>query len=52
MKTLKEKIPNSADRLIVNFYFEFDDPELLEVGEIMAGRLRLDFNFNEYTLDD
>jgi len=52
LKLLREKIPSSSDTLIVNFYFEFDDPELLEVGEIMAGRLKLDFNFTEYSLDD
>jgi hypothetical protein len=32
----------------VNFYFEFDDPELLELGEIMEGRLGIKFNFIEY----
>ena len=37
-------------QLVVNWYFEFDDPELLEVGEIMSGRLKLDFNYIEYTL--
>jgi len=34
--------------LVVNFYFEFDDPELLELGEIMEGRLGIKFNFIEY----
>ncbi len=32
----------------VNFYFGFDDPELLELGEIMEGRLGIKFNFIEY----
>ncbi len=47
LKLLKD-IPNSEDRVIVNWYFEFDDPELLEVGEIMDGRLKLNFNFIDY----
>lgn len=34
--------------VVVNFYFEFDDPELLELGEIMEGRLGIKFNFIEY----
>jgi hypothetical protein len=43
-KPLEEK---SKD-ITVNFYFEFDDPELLELGEIMEGRLGIKFNFIEY----
>ena len=34
--------------LVVNWYFEMDDPELLELGEIMDTRLKLDFNFIKY----
>ena len=47
LKILKE-IPDSDERVLVNWYFEFDDPELLEVGEIMEGRLKLNFNYLEY----
>jgi len=47
LKLLKQ-IPNHEDRVLVNWYFEFDDPELLEVGEIMEARLKLKFNFVEY----
>jgi len=43
-KPLEEK----QKEIIVNFYFEFDDPELLELGEIMEGRLGIKFNFIEY----
>ena len=43
-KPLQEKEKEVA----VNFYFEFDDPELLELGEIMEGRLGIKFNFIEY----
>ena len=42
-KALQEK----DKELVVNFYFEFDDPELLELGEIMEGRLGIKFNFLE-----
>lgn len=49
LKLLKD-IPNYESRLVVNWYFEFDDPELLEVGEIIDGRLKLNMNFIEFTL--
>ena len=45
------KMPDYQERLIVNWYFEFDDPELLEVGEIMEARLRLKFNLIEYKVE-
>ena len=32
----------------VNWYYEMDDPELLELGEIMDGRLGLEFNYINY----
>lgn len=47
LKKLTE-IPDYENKVFVNWYFEFDDPELLEVGEIMEGRLKLNFNFIEY----
>lgn len=47
LKLLKQ-IPDYQNRVLVNWYFEFDDPELLEVGEIMETRLKLKFNFVEY----
>lgn len=42
-------IPDFEDRVVVNWYFEFDDPELLEVGEIMEGRLKIKFNYIEFS---
>ncbi len=48
IKVLK-KIPYSEKRVVVNWHYEFDDPELLEVGEIMQTRLGLNFNFVEQT---
>ncbi len=41
-------LQDQKKELVVNFYFEFDDPELLELGEIMEGRLGIKFNFIEY----
>jgi hypothetical protein len=41
-------LQDKSKEVAVNFYFEFDDPELLELGEIMEGRLGIKFNFIEY----
>lgn len=41
------KLPDYQRRVHVHWHFEFDDPELLEVGEIMETRLKLKFNFVE-----
>jgi hypothetical protein len=41
-------LQDKEKEVAVNFYFEFDDPELLELGEIMEGRLGIKFNFIEY----
>jgi hypothetical protein len=41
-------LQDKEKEVVVNFYFEFDDPELLELGEIMEGRLGIKFNFIEY----
>jgi hypothetical protein len=43
------EIPDYGERVIINWHFEFDDPEMLEIGEIMEGRLKLKFNFIEFT---
>ena len=48
LKKFRE-IPGYEENVIVNWHFEFDDPELLEVGEIMEGRLNLKFNFIEFS---
>lgn len=34
-------------KLTINWYFDFDDPEILELGEIIQSRLSLEFNFVE-----
>lgn len=43
-------IQSFADSVNINWYFEFDDPELLEIGEIMEARLDTKFNFIEHIL--
>ena len=45
---LFKPVQDREKEVTVNFYFEFDDPELLELGEIMEGRLGIKFNFIEY----
>ena len=47
LKRFRE-IPDYEDKVVVNWYFEFDDPELLEVGEILEGRLKIKFNYVEF----
>jgi len=47
LKMVKE-VEEKGSSLIVNWHFEFDDPELLEVGEIMEARLGVKFNYVEY----
>ena len=42
------KLDHQVHTLNINWYYEPDDPELLELGEIMAGRLGLEFNFIQY----
>ncbi len=47
LKALKE-VEVEGNSLVVDWHFEFDDPELLEVGEIMEARLGVKFNYIEY----
>ena len=46
--SLFKKLEDYQNRVYVKWYFEFDDPELLEIGEIMEGRLNFKFDFIEY----
>lgn len=46
LRMLKE-MPGYQKYVTVYWYFEFDDAELLELGEIMEGRLGLNFNYIE-----
>ena len=47
MVTLR-KLTLNEHALAVNWYYEVDDPELLELGEIMQNRLDLEFQFIKY----
>ena len=47
LKKLRELKKKELD-IKVNWYYEMDDPELLELGEIMDGRLGLEFNYINY----
>jgi hypothetical protein len=44
---LLKRIPGHEKSVVVNWHYELDDPELLEVGEIMQTRLKLNFNYIE-----
>ena len=48
LKKFRE-IPNYKEHVTINWHFEFDDPEMLEIGEIMEGRLKLKFNYIEFS---
>ena len=40
-----EKINNDC-KIVVNWYVEDSDPEILELGEMLDNRVRFKFNFN------
>lgn len=48
LKYFKDWGKEELHTVMVNWHFEFDDPELLELGEILQGRLNIPFNFVEY----
>ncbi len=35
-------------KLSVNWHYDLDDPEILELGEIIQNKLNVEFNFLEY----
>ena len=41
-------LKNRGHEIIVNWYYDIDDPELLELGEIMDTRLKMDLNLIKY----
>jgi len=47
LKIFTEK-PDYKSKVNVKWYFELDDPELLEIGEIIESRLKLNFDYIEY----
>ena len=48
MLMLLKKLKYREHEVAVNWYYEVDDPELLELGEIMQNRLGLEFQFIKY----
>lgn len=45
---LKELHARDGYSVLVNWYFDYDDPEILELGEIIQGKMGMPFNFIEY----
>jgi len=43
-----EKLMSEERSAQVNWYYDVNDPEILELGEILAGRIKIPFNFNKY----
>jgi len=39
---------NKLKKIIVNWHYEYDDPEILELGEILQSKLDFDFVFHVY----
>jgi hypothetical protein len=37
--------------ILVNWYYDPLDPEMLELGEILGGRMKIHFNFIKYQID-
>jgi hypothetical protein len=45
---LKEVNERKGYSVIVNWFFDYDDPEILELGEIIQSKIGIPFNFVEY----
>ncbi len=43
-----EKVASEKIKFKLNWYYDQNDPEILELGEILAGRLKINFNFIKY----
>lgn len=50
LKKLTSK--NKSKSIIVNWYYEFYDPEILELGEIIQSKLDYEFVFHVYHDED
>jgi hypothetical protein len=42
-----EKLVENKKSVQINWYYDMNDPEILEVGEILAGRIKVPFEFVE-----
>ncbi len=50
LKDFKE-IQKKGYEIIINWYFDYNDPEILELGEILKSKIKLEFSFIEYSED-
>ncbi len=48
LSDLKDIPQTKGHSVIVNWYFDYDDPEILELGEIIQSKIGIPFNFVEY----
>jgi len=47
LKSLEVLIENGK-KVEINWYYDLNDPEIMEVGEILGGRIKIPFNFLQY----
>jgi len=46
------KLNGDKKSIQINWFYDINDPEILEIGEILAGRIKLPFSFiKSYSLD-
>ncbi len=43
---------SNENKVIVNWHYEYDDPEILELGEILQSKLDFNFLFHVYHEED
>lgn len=48
LNELKVLNARKGHSIVVNWYFDYDDPEILELGEIIQSKIGINFNFIEY----
>jgi hypothetical protein len=43
-----EKLNNKSRTISLNWYYDINDPEILELGEVLGGRINIPFNFIQF----
>ena len=43
-----ENLNGEETSIKIDWYYDINDPEILEIGEILAGRVRIPFEFIQY----
>jgi hypothetical protein len=43
-----EKLNNTRRSINLNWYYDINDPEILELGEVLDGRINIPFNFIKF----